>query len=209
MNKLSSATQFCKIRQQCDIHWCVKPPLPPPLQKQKPTRVRRESGTLRTKTTRTTMKMMIKKKKAKLGASFYRVSPLSPPDPGICPPTVCTAFVNTPPPFPSCSMLFLLGQDCTGPSGAALSSSPLPAEPRATQQPSTSPTCPEVLRRPSTQHSTIPLLTPRYVSCVRTLGLVSSFWVCAFNILLNEFFVLLSLFLFCLFFPHCSLFFPQ
>lgn len=150
------------------------------------------------------MKMTIKKIKQRWERASTEF-PLSPPNPGICPPTVCTAFVTP----SSRSMLFLLGQDCTGPSGAALSSSPLPAEPRATQQPSTSPTCPEVLRRPSTQHSTIPLLTPRYVSRVRTLGLVSSFWVCAFNILLNEFFVLLSLlFLLSFFSPLFLIFFP-
>lgn len=137
---------------------------PPPPQKQTPARARRESGTPRTKTTRTTMKTMIKQK-----PSWERASTEFPfstrPRP---PPSYSLHRICNP---PSRSKLFLLGQDCTGRVGQVeLHCHQAPPPPWNREPPNNPPpphpTRPEVLRRPSTQHSTISLLTPSLcISC--------------------------------------------
>lgn len=163
------------------------------------------------KTTRTTTKTTIRK--AKLGLSFYRVSLLSTRPPGVRPPTACNLYPPPPLPPPPALSSFCWGKTVlegwAKRSCIVIKPPPLSLELRATQQPSTSllppPPRPEVLRHPSTQHSTISLSTPRYVSRVRTLGLVFSFWVCAFNILLNDFFFVVEFIISLLsFFPPCS-----
>lgn len=80
---------------------------PPPPQKQTPARARRESGTPRTKTTRTTMKTTIKQKQSWERASTefpFSTRPRPPPSYSLH--RICNP--------PSRSKLFLLGQDCTG-----------------------------------------------------------------------------------------------
>lgn len=157
--------------------------------------------------TRMTTKTTIKKK-AKLGSCFYRVSLLS-TQPWRLPSYSLHRICNPPPALSSFYWGKTVLEGWAKWSCIVIKPPPLPMELRATQQPSTSlPPSPVVLRHPSTQHSTISLSTPRYVSRVRTLGLVFSFWVCAFNILLNDFF--LSLLFLVFFFPPCSLFsFPD
>lgn len=111
--------------------------LPPAPQKQTPARARRESGTPRTKTTRTTMKTTIKQKQSWERASTefpFSTRPRPPPSYSLH--RICNP--------PSRSKLFLLGQDCTGRVGQVelhCHQAP-PMEPRATQQPSTPPTPP-------------------------------------------------------------------
>lgn len=86
------------------------------------------------------------------------------------PPSTSTPTTLSTPRFPPSSelpcgaRLYRTG----GPSGAAPS-------PHGTESQSPQPNRPKVLRQPTTQHSTISLSTPLMYSCVRTLGLVSSF----------------------------------
>lgn len=65
------------------------------------------------------------------------------------------------------------------------------------QPPTHPPTHPPVRGSQAAQHSAFHnFCQPLFMySCVRTLGLVCSFWVCAFNILLNEFFFFVELIL--------------
>lgn len=166
--------------------------------------------------TTTTTKTTIKSKTENESLPSY---PSSPTNPNVRPSTTRTAVVIHV--YPPSSELFYGARlyRMGGPSGAApppfsfFVFSP-PMELRATQHPPPHPTHgPEVLRQPTTQHSTISLSTPLYVFPCEDFGTGIQFWVCAFNILLNELFLFMGL-LFLFFFVFiiiffCSLFFPM
>lgn len=132
-------------------------------QKQKLAKARRESETQRMTTMTTTMKTMIKSKTENESLPSY---PSSPTNPNVHPPTTRTAFVIHV--YPPALSSFYWGKTVLD--GWAKWSCPPPffsshpMELRATQHPPPHPThSPEVLRQPSTQHSTISLSTPLYV----------------------------------------------
>lgn len=109
-----------------------------PPQKQKPARARRESGTPRMKTTRTTTKTTIRK--AKLGLSFYRVSLLStrPPASALLQLAICIPPPTPPPALSSFCWGKTVLEGWAKRSCIVIKPPPLSLELRATQQPSTS-----------------------------------------------------------------------
>lgn len=136
------------------------------------------------------------------------VFPFSPPDPGVCPPTACTEFVIP----PSCSKLFLLGQDCTGRVGQVeLHCHRAPSPPHGTESHPTT----LHLSPPAPSFSGIPALSiPQFHCRPLVMYLVWGLWdwYLVFGSVLLIF--CLMIFFVCLlfllsFFPLFLFFFPQ